>query len=150
MAGVNIVRIPYKGTGPALTGLIAGDVQVMFPSAGGVTPHIKSGKLKALAVTSSQPSALFPDMPTVAASGLPGYESASVAAMFAPAKTPAVVINRLNREVVGFLRTPDASQRFLSSGVETVGSSPAQLSATMKSDIARLGKVIRDAGIREE
>ncbi len=150
MAGVNLVRIPYKGSGPAITSLIAGEVQVMFSSAGGVTPHIKSGRLKALAVSSAQPSALFPDLPTVAAAGLPGYESVSVAAIFAPAKTPALVINRLNREVVGFLRTPDAGQRFLSSGVETVGSSPAQLSATMKSDIARLGKVIKDAGIREE
>ena len=150
MAGVNIVRITYKGTGPALTALLAGEVQAMFPSAGGVVPHIKSGKLKAMAVTSAQPSALFPGIPTVAASGLPGYESASVAALFAPAKTPAVIINRLNREVVRFLRTTEASERFLSSGVETVGSSPAQLAATIKSDIARMGKVIKDAGIREE
>ena len=150
MAGVNMVRIPFKGTGPAVSSLIAGEVQVMFASASGVVTHIKSGKLKALAVTSAQPSALFPGMPTVAASGLPEYESASVSALFAPSKTPAVIVNRLNREVVRYLRTPEASERFLSSGVETVGSTPAQLATLMKSDIARMGKVIKDAGIREE
>jgi tripartite-type tricarboxylate transporter receptor subunit TctC len=150
MAGVNFVRIPYKGSGPALTSVMAGEVQIMFPSAGGVSPHIKSGKLKALAVTSAQPSKLFPDMPTVAASGLPGYESSSVAALFSPARTPMAVVNRLNREIVRYLATPEANQRFLSSGVETVGSTPEQLFATMKSDIARMGKVIKDAGIREE
>jgi tripartite-type tricarboxylate transporter receptor subunit TctC len=89
-------------------------------------------------------------MPTVAASGLPGYESASVAAIFAPARTPAAVVRRLNSEVVRYVRTPEASQRFLNAGVETVGSTPAQLTAIMKSDIARLGKVIKDAGIRED
>ncbi len=150
MAGVNIVRIPYKGSGPALTSLISGQVQVMFASAGGVVPHLKSGRLKSLAVTSARPSALFPDMPTVASSGLPGYESSSVAAVFAPAKTPATIINRLNQEMVRFLRAPEATQRLLSSGVEPVASSPAQLAATMKSDIAKMGKVIKDAGIREE
>ena len=150
MAGVNIVRIPYKGSGPALNGLIAGQVQVMFATSGGVVPHIKSGRLRALAVTSAQPSALMPDLPTVAASGLPGYVSASLGTIFAPAKTPAPLINRLNQEMVRFLRTADAKEQFLRSGVETVGSTPAELAATMKSEMARLGKVIKDAGIREE
>ena len=150
MAGVNLARIPFKGSGPALSSLIAGQVQIMFASSGGVVPHLKSGRLKPLAVTSAQPSALFPEMTTVASSGLTGYESVSVAAVFAPARTPTTVINRLNQEIVRYLRTPEANQRFLASGVETVGSSPAQLLATMKNDIARTGKVIKDAGIREE
>jgi tripartite-type tricarboxylate transporter receptor subunit TctC len=150
MAGVNLTRVPYKGSGPALIGLVAGQVQVMFATAGGVSPHIKAGRLKALAVSTAQPSALFPGLPTIAASGLPGYESASMGTIFAPAKTPGAVIKRLNTEIVRYLHTPEAREKFLAGGVETVGSSPEQLAATMKAEMTRLGKVIKDAGIREE
>ncbi len=150
MAGVNIVRIPYKGIGPALTALIGGQVQLSFANASAVTPHIKSGKLRALAVTSPQPSVLFPGLPTVAASGLPGYESASIFGMFAPAKTPATLINRLNQETVRVLNRADMKERFFNVGVETVGSSPEDFAATMKSEMTRMGKVIKHAGIRAE
>ncbi len=95
MAGVNIVRIAYKGGAPALSALIGGEVQVMFATASGAGPHVNSGRLRALAVTSAQPSALFPDLPTVAAAGLPGYDAASIMCIFAPAKTPAALIDRL-------------------------------------------------------
>lgn len=150
MAGVNIMRVPYKGTGPALIGLTAGQVQVMFSTAGGGVPLIKAGKIRALAVTSPKPSALFPDLPTVAASGLPGYQSASLVTMFAPAKTPAARINRLNREIARYLQTAEAKERLLKSKVEPIGSSPQELAATMKSEMNRLGKLIKDAGIKEE
>ncbi|MSQ73692.1 MAG: tripartite tricarboxylate transporter substrate binding protein [Betaproteobacteria bacterium] len=150
MAGVNIVHIPYNGSGPALNGLIGGQVHLMISAAGPLTPHVKSGRLKALAVTSATPSALAPGLPTVAASGLPGYESASMTGIFAPVNTPETLINRLNQEIVRVINTPEAKERFLNSGVETVGGSPQELAAAVKSEMARMGKVIKDAGIRVE
>lgn len=149
MAGVDIARVPYKGSGPALTAVLGGQVQLMFPSAGSAAQHVKSGRLRALAVTSARPSDLVPGLPTLAAS-LPGYESASPFGIFAPAKTPAMLIERLNREIVRVLESADVKERFFNSGVETVGSSPAQLAAAVKSEMAKWGKLIRDAGIHEE
>jgi tripartite-type tricarboxylate transporter receptor subunit TctC len=150
MAGVNIVRVSYKGSGPALNAIIAGQVQLMFPSAGSVMQHVKSGRLRALAVTTAQPSVLVPGLPTVSASGLPGYESVSPFGIFAPAKCPAVLIARLNHELVRVLSSAETREKFFNAGVETVGSSPAQLAATMNSEMAKWGKLIRDAGIREQ
>ena len=150
MTGVNIVRVPYKGSAPALTALIGGQLQFMFPSTSSVAPHLNSGRLKALAVTSAQPSALAPGLPTMAASGLPGYESASLLGVFAPAATPAALVNRLNHEMVRALTRSDAKERLFNSGVEAVGSSPEQFAATVKSEMAKWGKIIRDVGIRDE
>ncbi len=149
MAGVNIVRVPYKGSGPALIAVLGGQVQLMFPSAGSAAQHIRSGRLRALAVTSAAPSKLVPDLPTVAAA-VPGYESASPFGVFAPAKTPAALIERLHFEIVRALNIPEIRERFFSSGVETVGGSPEELAAMVKSEMAKWGKVIRDAGIRDE
>jgi tripartite-type tricarboxylate transporter receptor subunit TctC len=112
-------------------------------------PYVKSDKLKALAIASAQPSPLHPGLLIVAAT-LPGYEAASMFALFAPAKTPAAIINRLNLEVVRALNKADVKERFLSAGLEVVGSTPEELAIAMKSDMARLGKVIKDAGIRAE
>jgi tripartite-type tricarboxylate transporter receptor subunit TctC len=113
-------------------------------------PHVKSGRLRALAVTTLQPSALLPELPTVASSGLPGFEVASVYALFAPVKTPAAIVNRLHQEVVRFLARTDVKEKFFAAGVEPIGGSPEELAAAMKSEMARMGKVIKDAGIREE
>jgi tripartite-type tricarboxylate transporter receptor subunit TctC len=148
MAGVNTMHIPYKSAGLALSDLMGGRVQMAFATGGSVAPLVKSGRLKALAVTSLQPSILFPELPTVAASGLPGYESITIHGLFAPAKTPALLINRVNQETVRFLKTPDARERFLNAGVEPVGTSPEEFTAKIKSEIARLQKVIKSAGIR--
>lgn len=150
MAGVNIVRVPYKGNAPALNDLIAGQVQVMFVTAATVTPHLTSGRLKALAVTSVEPSVLAPGLPTVAASGLPGYESISIYGLFAPSRTPAAIIRLLNQESAQFLKTAEVKERFFKVGVETVGSSPEEFAAVIKSDMTKMAKVIKDAGIREE
>jgi tripartite-type tricarboxylate transporter receptor subunit TctC len=147
LAGVNLVRIGYKGGGPALNDLISGHVPVMFATAGSVTPHVRSGKLKGLAVTSAEPSALVPGLPTVAASGVPGYVSEAIYGMFAPAKTPVAIINRLHQETARYLGLPETRERFFKSGVETVGSSPQEFAAIIKSETIRLGKVIRSAGI---
>jgi tripartite-type tricarboxylate transporter receptor subunit TctC len=148
MARVNIVRVGYKGTGPSVIALMGGEVHLMFAGLGSVAPHIKAGRLRALAVTSAQPSALAPDLPTVA-SFLPGYESASVACVFAPARTPAAIINRLHQEIVRAISKPEVKAMLFNAGVEVVGSSPEELAAMVKADMARMGKVIKDAGIHE-
>ena len=150
MAGVRIVGVPYKGAGLALTSLMAGEVQVMFASATAVAPHIKSGRLNALAVTSAEPSALFPGLPTVAAAGLPGFEAGSRQGIWAPAKTPEAIVKRLNQEIVRFLTMPAVKERLLSMGIEAAPSSPEQFAAIIKSEMVRMGKVIKDAGIRVE
>jgi tripartite-type tricarboxylate transporter receptor subunit TctC len=150
LAGVNIVHVPYKGAGAALTALIGGEVQLMFATAGAAEPHIRSAKLTALAVTSAQPSALVPGVPTVAASGFPGYEAASMVSAFAPAKTPVSRVGRLNREIVALLNKSEIKQRLFYAGVEVVGSSPEELAARMRLETAKLGKLIKDAGIRAD
>ena len=150
MAGVNIVRITYKGAAPALNDLIAGQVQLMFPTAGAATPPVKSGRVKALAVTSAEPSALAPGLPTVAASALPGYESISIYGIFAPAQTPRTIIHKLNEEIVRVLNRTDVKEKFFNIGMETIGGSPEQLAMTVKFEMARMGKVIKNAGIRNE
>ncbi len=150
MAGVDIVHVPYKGSGPGINDLIAGHVHMMFPVAASVMPHVKSGRLRALAVTSSKPSLLVPDLPTMAAAGLPGYESIQMFGIYAPARTPRTIISRLNQELLRVLGNADVKNRFFNAGAEVVGSSPEQLVAAVKSDMTRVGKVIKDAGIRAE
>ncbi len=150
MAGVDIVRIVYKGTGAALNDLLGGQVQVMFATAPSAAPHVKTGRLRALAMTTAQPSSAFPDLPTISAAGLPGYEAVQISGMFAPAKTPVSIINRLNQDIVRALHQPSVRDKLASTGVEVVGSTPEQFSAKIKSEIARMGKVIRNAGIRDE
>jgi len=149
MAGVNIVQIPYKGGGPALNGLIGGQTHVMFPNAGSVMPHLKAGRVRGLAVTTPEPTPLAPGLPTIASSGVPGYEWISTIVMFAPSRTPSAFVSRLNREIVNVLNTGESRQRLFSSGAEVVASSPQELAARITSDMAKMGKVIRDAGIHE-
>jgi tripartite-type tricarboxylate transporter receptor subunit TctC len=129
---------------------MSGEVQVAFPTIGAATPNLKTGKLRALAVTSAQRSALAPDLPTIAASGLPGYDLDSADAVFAPAKTPAPIIGRLNQEIVRVVHKPEIKEKYLNTGSDVVGSSPQQLSAKMKAELAALGKVVKEAGIRAE
>lgn len=149
MTGINIVRIPYKGTGPALTGLIGGETQIMFATASAVAPHVKSGRLKALAVTSLESSVLAPGLPTVAAT-VPGYESESIIGLFVPAKTPAAIIRKLNQESVRILHLPGVKERFFNAGTEAVGNTPEQFAAIIKREISKWGKVIKDAGVRAD
>ena len=148
MAHVNILRVPYKGVGPSLNALVAGEVDMMFPPAGAAHPHVKQGRLRPLAVTSAEPTRLAPGLPTVAASGVPGYQSVAVLAVFVPAKTPAAIVNHLNRMIRQVLSDPVVKERLFDSGVDTVGSSPAELAAFVKADMIRSGKLIKDIGIR--
>jgi len=150
MAGVNILRVPYKGPASALNGMIVGETQLMFPNAAAAAPHLDTGRLRALAVSSARPSALVPGLPTITASGLPGYESAFAVGMFAPAKTPAAIISRLHQEAVRSLNSAEVKSRLFNVGVEVVGSSPEELAAAMKSEMARIGKMIKEAGIRSD
>lgn len=150
MAGIRIVPVVFKGAGAAVNALFADEMQLMFPTAVSATVHVKTGKMKALAVTSAAPSALMPGVPPVAASGLPGYESITIFCAFAPAGTPRNVIDRLNAEIVRFVTRPDVKEKLFNAGLETVGGSPEQLGAMVKTELARMGKVIKDAGIRVE
>jgi tripartite-type tricarboxylate transporter receptor subunit TctC len=148
MAKVDILWVPYKGNGPAMNDLIAGQVQLMFGTAGVVAPHISSGRVRALAVTSAEPSPLAPGLPTIASSGLPGYESISIYGVYVPAATPATIIQQLNAAIVAVLKMPEVRERFLNAGIEAVGSTPEEFAAVMKADEARLRNVISEAGIR--
>ena len=147
MAGINIVRVPYKGGGPALNALLSGEVQLSLPTASSALPHVKSGKLRGLAVTTGRATPLVPGMPPIAES-LPGYESVSMTLVFAPTNTPIVIINRVNQEIVRFLKTTEAKERFFNYGSETVGSSPKELAATVASEINKWTKVIKQAGLK--
>ncbi|OFW16756.1 MAG: hypothetical protein A3H27_02280 [Acidobacteria bacterium RIFCSPLOWO2_02_FULL_59_13] len=148
LAGVNIVGVAYKSNAAGVTAVIGGEVQLLISDASELMPHVKSGRLRALAVTSAEPSAMAPGLATVAASGLPGYESSGMTEIMAPAKTPGPIINRLNQEIARHLNTAEIKERFFSAGAEVVASSPEQLAAIIKSDIAKWGKLIKDAGIK--
>jgi tripartite-type tricarboxylate transporter receptor subunit TctC len=150
MAGVKIMHIPYKGLAAAIGSLIAGETQISLATTASSVPHIKTGRLRGLAVTSAKPSALAPGLPTIAASGLPGYEAVQSNALYAPAKTPAAIVSRLHQESIRILNQPDVNEKLFNVGLEIVGSTPEQLAAYMKSEIAVWGKVIRNAGIRAE
>ena len=121
-----------------------------FGSAGSAMPHIKSGRVRALGVTSANPTALAPGLPTVASAGLPGYEAVVINGFHVPAKTPRAIVSRLNQAIVRILNEADVKERFFQSGSDVLGTTPEASMARIKSEISRMGKVIKDAGIREE
>ena len=150
MAKVDIVRVSFRGSSSALTSVMSGQVHLMFSTAAGVTPHLKQGRLRALAVSSLEPTPLFPTLPSISSAGLPGFDTVSLHGIFAPAKTPAPIIARLNQEIARVLQRPDLKSRFASAGVEPIGSTPEAFVAVMKEEITRMDRVIRAVGIREE
>ena len=147
LARVKIVRVAYKGSGPGLIALLSGEVELSFPNAGTVAPFLKSGKLRALAVTTLQRSALTPGLPTAAESGLDGFESSTPFGYFAPTGTQAEIVGRLHREVVQALRAPGVNERLFALGMEIVASAPQQFAAHIKADVAKWSKLIKEAGI---
>jgi tripartite-type tricarboxylate transporter receptor subunit TctC len=149
MAGVDILHVPYRGSGPALTDLIGGQVQVMFAPAANALPLVKAGQLRALAVTSAKRSALAPDLPAVA-EFLPGYEAVGWYGLAVPAGTPKDAIARLNAEANRALTSHALLEKMRLQGYEPVGGTPEQASAWIKAEVARWGKVIRDAGIQPQ
>ena len=148
LAGVNVVTINYKGGAAGLNGLMGGEVHLMFADPTAMA-YVKTGRLKALGVTSPQPSVLVPGVPPIAA-GLPGYDMVGIDGIWAPAGTPAAIITRLNQEIVRVVRTPEAKEKYLAIGGDAYGSSPEEFAASIKSDVATMSKVIKDAGIRIE
>ncbi len=148
MAGVEMVHIPYKGSGPALNDVIANQVPIMFDNLPSSSGHIKAGTLRALAVTTKERAASFPDIPTVAESGIPGYETYTWNALFAPAGTPAEVIARLNQSANTALKDPAVAERMKEFSATIVGSTPAELGAHVKAEIAKWTPVVRDAKIQ--
>lgn len=150
MAEIKIVRIPFKGTAPALNALMGNHVQMMFATWGGISQQVQAGQLRALGVSSAQRSRLAPDLPTLAEAGVPGYESTGMFGAFAPAKTPAAIITRLNREIGLVLADPGVRERFQNSGAEVMGGTPEQFAKAMRADVAKVEKVVKAAGIRDE
>jgi len=148
MTATEMVHVAYKGAAPAVTELLGGQVQLMFNPMPPLLPHVKSGRLRALAVGSTQRSSAVPDVPTVAEAGVPGYEYVTWYALFAPAKTPPDVIRVINTSVAGVLGNAEIAQRLSSQGAEPRASTPGQLATLMQDDYKRLGKVIRSAGIK--
>jgi tripartite-type tricarboxylate transporter receptor subunit TctC len=150
MANVQTVHVPYKGQGPALSDLISGQVQMLYSSIPSVLPQVKSGQLNALAVGSAKRVPSLPDIPTIAESGVPGYEAYSWVGMVAPAKTPKDIVNRLNREIVDILKQKDVSEKLNQQGALPVGDSPEQFAAYIKAEIDKWGAVVRAANIKAD
>jgi tripartite-type tricarboxylate transporter receptor subunit TctC len=149
-AGFDAVHVPYKGGAPAVADLIGGQVQLLWVSIPSVLPHVKSGRLRALAVSTSKRSASAPDVPTVAESGYPGFEYSNWNALFAPAKTPAAIVRKVNAAVVKALSEPDIAQRLTAQGADPAPGTPEDLARYMRNDHERWKKVIRSAGIKPD
>jgi tripartite-type tricarboxylate transporter receptor subunit TctC len=149
MAGVNLVHIPYRGQGPALTDLLGGDVQVLFATAPGTTDYIRTGKLRALAVTSAARAEVLPELPTVA-DFVPGYEASQWYGLAAPKNTPAEIVGRLNKEINAAIADPGMKARLAAIGGEPLPGSPAEFGRLIAEETEKWGKVVRAAGIKPE
>ena len=147
-AGVDMTHIPYRGGGPAVTDVMAGQVPLLWVSIPAAAQFVKAGKLRALAVSTVKRSAVFPDVPTMVESGFKGFEVDSWYAMFVPAKTPQAIIDRINKAAVNVLAQPDVKERLLGQGAEAVGDTPAQLSGVVKKEIAKWKQVVKSANIK--
>jgi tripartite-type tricarboxylate transporter receptor subunit TctC len=149
-AGIDIVNVPYKGTGQAITDLVGGQVQMMMINMIAALPQVKAGKLRGLAVTTLKRSSVLPEVPTIAESALPGFEVTSWHGFFAPSKTPAPIVTRLHADAVKILSLPDVKERFVSQGLEPVGSTPDALKAYIKDETVKYAKLIKQVGIKPE
>jgi tripartite-type tricarboxylate transporter receptor subunit TctC len=150
MAGIRITHVPYKGVQLSIPDIISGQVSILFDNIMTAQPHIRSGKVKALAISSPQRSPLVPDIPTVAESGLPGFESVTWFGIFGPAGTPRAVVERMNAEVNKALKDPEILARFTQLGFDPVGGTPAEFAAVVERDARKWSKVIRDANVKAE
>jgi tripartite-type tricarboxylate transporter receptor subunit TctC len=149
MAGVDVVRVPYKGSGPGLIGLMTGEVSFMFPGAASAWGYVKQGRLRGLAIASAAPSPLFPGLRPLADT-LPGYESISPQGIVAPANTPAAIVQRLHAEIARVLNGADVKDKLHAGGIEVVASTPEQFGAAIRADMARTAKLMKEAGIKQE
>jgi len=149
-AGVKMQHIPYRGSGQMMPELLGGTLPVAVDNIATAVPHLKTGKIRALAVTSAKRSGVAPDVPTMAESGLAGFEISSWQAVFAPAGTPKAVIDRLHTEIAKILKMPDVDKRLSDLGLDLSGMSPAELGALVRADVPRLGKIVKDSGAKAE
>lgn len=150
MAGVEIVHVPYKGTAPSITDLIAGRIQILFIGLAPVAPHIKTGRLKAVAVASINRSFIVPDLPTIAGSGLPDFESTVWNGFAVPGATPAAIVNRLYTETSRILAQPDMRDRLLAMGFEPIGNTPSEFRQFLQAEMKRTARIVAEAGIRAD
>jgi tripartite-type tricarboxylate transporter receptor subunit TctC len=150
MTGTDMVQVPYKGGAPGIVGLLSGQVQLYFATISTALPHVKSAKIRALAVTTAKRSVVAPEYPTVAEVGVPGYEHASWVGLLAPARTPAAVVARLNSESVKTLNQAEVKTLFLRDGLETVGDTPQEFAALIKAEVAKWIKVVKAAHIKAQ
>ncbi len=150
MTGIKMAHIPYKGSAPAVTAMLGGEIDVFFDNVPNVLPHIKAGKMKVIGVSGLQRAVLLPETPTVAEAGVPGFEVNVWFGMQVPAGTPRPVVDKLNKDIVTLLKEPDVVQRFRAAGVEVVASSPEQFSTLVRSEIGKWTQLIKDANIRIE
>jgi tripartite-type tricarboxylate transporter receptor subunit TctC len=148
MAGIRMLHVPYKGGGPALMDLIAGQVQVLFATQLASWPHIQSGRIRALAVSTARRPASIPNLPTVAETGLPGYDAGVWYGILAPAGTPREIIARLNAEIVRALSAPDYRKFLVGNGIDPIGSPPGELAQYIQSELVKWAKVVKDAHVR--
>jgi len=150
MTGVKWVHIPYKGTGPALVDMLSGQFSLYFGNIPGVIDLARQGRLRSIAVTGASRSPVTPDIPTVAESGVPGFEVTSWFGVSAPAKTPRAIVDKLNSEILRVLKAPDIQTRFKDLGVDVIGNSPEEATAYVQNEIAKWAKVVKAAGIKGE
>jgi tripartite-type tricarboxylate transporter receptor subunit TctC len=150
MAGIDIVHVPYKGGGAAVTDLLAGNISMYFSTTPSSMPHVRTGRLRALAVTSVRRSDIVPNIPTMAEAALPGFEMSAWHALFAPAATPPAIVKKLADEVVRALRQADVKERLASQGVDAVGTTPEELAAIVRENVAKYAKLVKAADIRIE
>ena len=148
LAGVDMLHVPYKGSGPLTSDLIAGQVSMSFDTITPVLPQIKAGKLRPLAVTTAARSPALPEVPTLAESGLAGFDQGTWFGVLAPAATPKEVVGKLNAEIVRILKLPDIQKRFAEIGAQPVGNTPAQMAATIKSDTEKYAVLVKKAGVK--
>jgi tripartite-type tricarboxylate transporter receptor subunit TctC len=150
MAGIDIVHVPYKGTGPALTGLLSGEVSITFATVTSIQPHLKSGRAKALAVTTPKPSPMLPGVPTISESALPGFEMLSWFGLLAPAGAPPAIVTRMNAEVAKVLALPEIRSALAVQGLETRGGTPAQFGDHIRAEIAKITRIAKAAGVKAD
>jgi tripartite-type tricarboxylate transporter receptor subunit TctC len=150
MAGIDMTPIPYKGTGQAVIDLVAGHVQMFFMNPLVAVPNVKAGKLRGLAVTSLTRNPTMPELPTVAESGLPGYQNITWHSILVPVKTPKPIVKRLNTEIVKIVNMPDVQERLVGQGLTPVGSTPEHVSAQMKQESAEVAKLVKQIGYQPQ
>ncbi len=150
MTNIDMVHVPFKGAGQMVPEVLAGRVQVLFGAINSLLPHMKTGRLRALAVGSAKRAAVAPEVPTMSEAGVPGYQVDVWFGILAPGGTPSEIVNKLNSEIVAALRTPEVRERLAAQGLETIGSTPEEFAAVIRNDLPRWAKVVKDAGIKAE